>query len=196
MTTNETVDRYTQPTPELQTTLPAEAGTEEHTGVLGTFGIEGGRLAGQAINFVIVAVVLWLFVFKPVVAKLDERTHIVEKGLKDAEEAQQRLLNAEKEEGSRLAEADRAVLATIDEAKKKAEAIKHIKVEETKAEIEKIVQDARVTIQSERTQAYDALRKEIAVLVTTATEKVVRGLDPEMQKKLITEAIADLEKNV
>ncbi|MCR4278563.1 MAG: F0F1 ATP synthase subunit B [bacterium] len=196
MTTNETINT-TEPAQELQTMSTAQTETAEHSGVLGTFGIEGGRLAGQAMNFIIVAVVLWIFVFKPVIAKLDERTKIVENGLHDAEEAQKRLQNAEKEEGSRLAEADRAVLATIDEAKKKADEIKHAKVEETKKEIEKIVQDARVTIQSERAQAYDALRKEIAVLVTSATEKVVRGLDPETKKKLITEAIADLEeKNV
>jgi len=163
--------------------------------VLGTLGIDGTLFIAQLVNFTIVAFVLWRWVFKPVVKKLDERTSSVEKGLKDAEEAQKRLENAEKEERTRVATAERKAQSILVETQKLAETMKAEKLAETKAEMDKAVEAARALIKNERKETYDALRKDIAGLIIVATEKVVRGLDPEARQRLVTEALNEFEKN-
>lgn len=168
---------------------------EADAGVLGKLGIDGTLFIAQLINFSIVAFVLWRWVFKPVVAKLDERTARVERGLRDADEANARLLHAEHEEADRIRDAEKRSVELLEETKRKGEAIKQEKVREAKNDVEKIVSDARLTIQNEKQQAYDALQKEIASLVIAATEKVVRNLGPKDRKRLVEDALGKLNEN-
>lgn len=179
-----------------ETHAATEVAETHDESVLGTFGVDPGRLAGQAINFVIVAVVLWLFVFKPVVAKLDARAATVAQGLKDAEDAQKRLADAEREEKTRFANAEKSALRITENATKHAEEIKRAKLAETKAEVEGIVDDARRSIRAEKEHAYRSLQKELATLVTAATEKVVKNLDPETRKHMVEDALREMDKTL
>ena len=49
------------------------------------FGVDVLKLAFQIVNFLIVLYLLNRFLFKPVLARLDERKSKIEKGLEDAE---------------------------------------------------------------------------------------------------------------
>ncbi len=178
----------------METDAHATEAHPEDANFLSTLGIDGTLFIAQLINFSIVAFILWRWVFKPVVAKLDERTTTVEKGLKDAEEAQVRLENAEREEAERISNAESRVTAMIEEAKTQAEELRRERLGEAKAEVEKIVQEARETIKRERKETYDALQGEIASLVTAAVERVVKQMDADTKKKLIQEALNELEK--
>ena len=73
----------------------AEAGSISE--LLGTFGVDGRVIIAQALNFIVVAVLLWFFAFKPVMTTLDIRQHKIAEGLQFAEDAKQQLAEAEKQ---------------------------------------------------------------------------------------------------
>src|SRR3990170_3352339 len=63
------------------------------------FSVDGWKLAFQVINFLILLYLLNRFLFKPVLARLDERSEKIGKGLEDAEVAarDRELARAERE---------------------------------------------------------------------------------------------------
>src|SRR3989344_1805866 len=60
----------------------------EKQGVLDTLGINWKLLIAQLVNFGIILVVLWKWVFTPVAKKLTERTERIEKAMKDASDTE------------------------------------------------------------------------------------------------------------
>lgn len=66
-------------------------------GFLSQFGVEWQLLVSQGVSFAIVAAALYRFVFKPVIAASNERKAKIEQGLKDAEDAKQKLAKAQSE---------------------------------------------------------------------------------------------------
>ncbi|MEK7628350.1 MAG: ATP synthase F0 subunit B [Patescibacteria group bacterium] len=62
-----------------------------------TFGINGKLLLMQAVNFGVLLGALSYFLYTPVMRVLDERKRVVEKGVRDAEEAAARLVRSESE---------------------------------------------------------------------------------------------------
>ena len=66
------------------------------TMLAGQFGVDFPFLAAQVLNFGIVALILYQFAFKPVLATLDQRQKKISDGLQYAEEMKKRLADAEK----------------------------------------------------------------------------------------------------
>ena len=70
-------------------------------------GISWGALLAQGTNFLIVLVVLWYFVYRPLARIVDERRVKIEKGLADAKEADDRLGQISEKERAVLIEAEK-----------------------------------------------------------------------------------------
>lgn len=56
-----------------------------------TFGINGKLLLMQSVNFGLLLLVLWKFVYRPVLTMIDERREKIAEGVRIAEAADQRL---------------------------------------------------------------------------------------------------------
>ena len=56
--------------------MSVTATTEPNTGIVHTFGITPGLLAGQLFNFLVVLFILQRFIFKPLLGKLNQRAGI------------------------------------------------------------------------------------------------------------------------
>src|SRR3989344_4099811 len=70
------------------------------------FGIDWKLLLAQAVNFGIVLVALWYFLYKPVVATMEKRRAVVAKGVEDALRAEEKLAGADTEATERINKAD------------------------------------------------------------------------------------------
>lgn len=81
------------------------AGEPPAGGFIGRFGLDPWLLLAQAVNFLVVLLVLRRFVFRPVLRLLRERQAKVAQGLADAEAAVSTRAAAEAESRRRLAEA-------------------------------------------------------------------------------------------
>jgi F-type H+-transporting ATPase subunit b len=166
----------------------------EHVGVLGSLGVNLPGFASQLFNFTVIVVVLWLFVYKPLLAMMDKREKEIRTGLENAADAKTRLAEAEEEKNRLVREANAEAHVLLEEARTKVEAVRVEKMAQTKVEIEKIAVEAKERLRAERESAYDTLRRDIGDLVTQATRKVASGMDEKAQRKEIENAIADLEK--
>jgi F-type H+-transporting ATPase subunit b len=166
---------------------------ETSNSLLGTLGINGKLFLAQLFNFSVVLIVMWKWVYTPLLKMMEKRSKEIADGLKNAELAQAHLAEAETEKQRIVDEAKGASHVLLEETRAKAEAIRQEKMSLAKKEIEQVVDEAKDRIKAEKQAAFDALKNEIANLVTMTAEKVAQGIDESGQRQLIAKAITEIE---
>jgi len=155
-----------------------------------TFHIDANLLLAQLVNFSIVLLVLYKFAYKPILKTLNDRTNKIEKGLKDAEDAQNKLAEMEKKEKAILTKAKEEGQKIIVAAEETARKNKEELLLETKQQAEKLLTDAGKKIEDEKSKMISDVRSEVAGLVVRATEKILgEKIDANKDKDLIKKAI-------
>jgi len=167
--------------------------TQASTGLLASLGIHGWQFFGQCINFSVVLIVMWKWVYTPLLKLMDQRAKEIEEGLSNAKIAEQRLKDAASEKERIMKEARVEAQDVLEEVKTKAEAVRAEKLELAKFEIEKHINEAKAQIKSEREMAMVALKREVADMIVTATERVTTGLDESQQRALLRGAVDHLD---
>ncbi len=161
--------------------------------MLTKLGIDWKLFIAQLVNFLILFLVLRFFAWKALVNALEERRAKIRQGVDDANKAETRLKEIECERGDVLAQARQEAAKIIEQAEAKAQTLKEEKMRLAKNEIEQQVNEAKDVIKAERAEAYATLKQEAGRLIAAATGKIVGELDDKSQKKLIDDAIAELE---
>ncbi len=138
------------------------------------FGIDWHLLLAQVVNFGIVLLALWYFLYKPVMATLDKRREMIAKGVDDARKAGEKLAGADEAAAARVADADKkadGILATAREAANKEKASI---VSAAEARAAQVAADAEARATEEVARARRESEKDIARLSLLAAEKVIR----------------------
>ncbi|HKJ90160.1 MAG TPA: F0F1 ATP synthase subunit B [Oceanipulchritudo sp.] len=175
--------------------LAAVADTPVEPGLVGQFGIDLKLIAAQAVNFIVVAFLLWRFAFKPVMATLDERQDKIAAGLRFAEESKNRLEETEKRQAEVLREANRKAQEILHEAREKAQQFEDRVKSETNAQIERMRQQAEEANEREREKMLAEVRQEIARLVVLTSGKVLqRELSGEERTRLDRSAAEEIAR--
>lgn len=128
-------------------------------------------------NFVILFAILYFLLYKPVKDFMDKRIALY-KQMDD--EAKLNLENSEKmkqEYLTKLENSENEISARKEAAGKETEAANAERIKQAKDEAEKIVADARQTLEKERAKMLQQVQKEITDMVVTATEKIVVEAD-------------------
>jgi F-type H+-transporting ATPase subunit b len=86
---------------------------ETADGIVKTFGIDWPMLIAQAINFLIVALVIWKFAFKNILSTIKEREKQIADSLVNADKIKLELEETEKQQQETLQEASLAAKKTI-----------------------------------------------------------------------------------
>jgi F-type H+-transporting ATPase subunit b len=155
-----------------------------------TFHIDASLLLAQLVNFAIVLLVLYKFAYKPIHKTLHDRTGKIEKGLKDAEDAQNKLAEMEKKEKEVLVKAKEEGQKIITAAEITARKNKEELLLETKQQAEKLLTDAGKKIEEEKNKMIGEVKAEVAELVIMATEKILNEkIDKNKDAELIKKAI-------
>ena len=158
-----------------------------------TFHVEWHLLIAQAINFILVAIVLWKFAFKPVVNTLDSRKKKIEDGLQYAEEMKIRLADAEKQYSEKMKEAAIEGSKIVEEARENAKTYLEKQTQEAVNKAETIVAKGRESVELERKQMLSELRREVAHLVVQTSGKVLnRDLSSEEKSRFNDTAAKEL----
>jgi F-type H+-transporting ATPase subunit b len=153
-----------------------------------------GEILKQAINFLILAVVLVYFLRKPLSSFLKERSELQRKAIEDAAKA--RAAAAEKlaaieARTAKLADEIAAMNAKLaDDA-----AAETLRLQEAAAvEISRIRVQSEVTGEQEVKKAREELRREASLLAARAAEELVRKtLSAEDQERLVRENLEKIE---
>ncbi len=158
-------------------------------------GIDWRLLVSQAVNFLVVLLVLRLFVYKPVLKTLHERRAKIEEGVTKAAEAERRLGEADQVKKERIHEAEEEVLLMFKESELKLKESEAEKIQETEKKVHQAMKNAELIMEQKKTEFDENLSKEARALLRLAVEKVA-ALEPgKMDEALLDRAVREAIKS-
>jgi F-type H+-transporting ATPase subunit b len=141
--------------------------------LLEAFGIDWKLLIAQAVNFGVLLVALWFFLYKPVMKTLDERAEKIRKGVEDAEKATEMLEGADAEAATRVKRADAEAAELLSSAREAAGTERARLVKEAESRAAAIEKDAEARAEESKARALKESEKEIARLAILAAGKAL-----------------------
>ena len=151
----------------------------------------------QAFNFLILLVLLTKLLYKPLLAKMDERTKAIQRSLDEAQAAR---AEAQKERDDFAAKIQ---AANVEAQRIRAEALKDAAdeqrrlVDAAKAEAARLVASARQELDQDVRRARQELRQEVADLAIAVSERLIKkSLNDADHRRVVDDAIAHMgQKN-
>jgi F-type H+-transporting ATPase subunit b len=149
----------------------------------------------QAINFLVLLFILWKLLYKPLVAKMDERTQAIKKSLEEAQAARaeaerQRQQHAAQIQAA-LAEAQQIRATAMKEAAEEQRRL----VEAARGEAAKLVAGAKAEMDQDVRRARQQLRQEVGDLAVQIAERLIKkSLRDEDHHRIIQEALARVDR--
>jgi F-type H+-transporting ATPase subunit b len=159
-------------------------------GGFASLGINLPLLVVFIINFIVLFILLRLFLYKPVLKMLDERTKRTREGMEFAEATRKEYEQAKGEVQKQIEKGRQEAQALIAQALQTGERLKEESREEATKQAQVIVDRTRGEMESERDKIIEGLRKEFVDIAISAAEKVIKEtLDKEKHRKLIEETL-------
>lgn len=156
-----------------------------------------GLIFWQLIGFLLLLFVLGKYAWKPILGTLQERENSITEALEAAEVAKNEMkaLQAENEKLLDDARAERDLM--LKEALKTASTIKDEARAESSKIGQKMIDDARAVINTEKQAALTEVKNQVAQLSLQVAEKLLRKelTDKKAQKELVSDYIKDIQIN-
>jgi F-type H+-transporting ATPase subunit b len=149
----------------------------------------------QAINFGLLLFILIKLLYKPLLAKMNERTEAIRSSLEEAKAARaeaerERAEHATKLQAS-LAEAQSIRATALKDAAEEQRRL----VDAARAEAARLVEAARSEMGQDVRRARQELRQEVADLATSVAERLIRkSLRDEDHRRIVQDAIGRVDK--
>ena len=149
----------------------------------------------QAINFGLLLFILIKLLYKPLLAKMNERTEAIRSSLEEAKAARaeaerERAEHAAKLQAS-LAEAQSIRATALKDAAEEQRRL----VDAARAEAARLVEAARSEMAQDVRRARQELRQELADLATSVAERLIRkSLRDEDHRRIVDDAINRVER--
>ena len=153
--------------------------------ILENFGFDPILFIAQIINFVIIFFVLKKVLYKPILEIINKRDKEIKKGLKDKEEAEILLRQAQEKETETLKAAQKKAEKIIADAVLEANELKANSEENAKKEAERILAQAHETISHEIKIAEDRLTNKIGTIAIGLLEKSLIGIFGNKEQEAI-----------
>jgi len=161
-------------------------------GSFADIGINLPLLVAFIVNFVILFALLGLFLYKPVMKMLDERSKRIKESMERAEATKEEYARAEEAVKRLISKAREDGQALVSQASQIGERLKEEAREGARKEAQAIVARTRAELEEERDRIIDDLRRGFVDISISAAEKVIKEtLDKERHRKLIEEALEE-----
>jgi F-type H+-transporting ATPase subunit b len=169
--------------------LAAEAAAHEQPGLINL----NVTILIQAVNFLILIVLLSRFLFKPLTQFLRQRADGIQKALREAQAAREAAGKAQEAYRAQIQATQRELAAIRDQAQREVEAERQRLLTASREAAQRLVAEARAEIEAETKRAKITLREEAVGLSLAAAERLLgRALTSEDQKRLAEQYIRDL----
>ena len=152
------------------------------------FGFNPNIVLAQAINFLIVAFLLYFFAIKPIAKTLDERQKKIADGLQYAEEMKVQLAEAERERAEKIRQTAEEAQKILTEAREQSKELIEKKTQEAAAQAEAIIRKASEATELEREKMLSDVRKEVARLVVITSSRVLSRDLSDTEKQTFSES--------
>jgi F-type H+-transporting ATPase subunit b len=153
-----------------------------------------GLMIWTLLVFGITMYVLSKVAFPRIQEALDKRANLIRDSIDEAEKTRQEADQILAEYRGRLKEAREQADDIVARARKTAETTTAEAADQGREKREELLAAARRDIEAETRRSLERIRKEVADLTVLTTEKVTRkSLDADDQKRLIDEALAEVD---
>jgi F-type H+-transporting ATPase subunit b len=153
-----------------------------------------GLMVWTLILFGLSVLILWRWVFPRISAALDRRQRAIEESIDAAEETRRQADALLDEYRERLTEARGQAQEIIERARKAGDAHERESEAEAAARREQLMERTRREIEAETRRAIQEIRREVADLTVSATERVTRKvLTEDDQRRLVQETLSELD---
>lgn len=178
----------TEPTTAHESTSSAEEG------VLASLGLNVQLFAYQFVNFILVVLVIWFLILKPLTKKMEERKNIIDESLDNAKEVEKNLMMSQQKFDETIAAAKNESNAIIQKAHDEAEKMSVDMKEKTKKELADLIEKAKKTVAAEKEEMKVELRRETVELVILTAEKILgEKLDDKKDEKFIRDILSSVK---
>ena len=161
-------------------------------GGFASLGINLPLLVAFIINFIILFVLLRIFLYKPVLKMLDERSKRTKEGMELAEATKKEYEQAKSEIQKQIEKGRQEAQAIIAQTIQVGERLKEESRQEATKQAQVIVDRTRAELEAERDKIVENLRREFVDISISAAEKVIKEtLDKEKHRKLIEETLKE-----
>jgi F-type H+-transporting ATPase subunit b len=156
-----------------------------------------GLLFWMLVTFSIVLWILGKYAWKPIMKSLKERENTIQSSLDAAKAAKDEIEKLKLENKKIMAEARKERDAMLKEATEIRNEIIHKAEIQAKEKAEKIIEEARQQIVSEKLKAIDELKASVAELTIDISEKILRRelTDKQKQQDYINTLVKDAKLN-
>jgi F-type H+-transporting ATPase subunit b len=153
-----------------------------------------GLMVWVLVVFFLSFFVLRKWVYPSIITALDARAKTIEDSIDAAQHTREAADQMLAEYQERLKDARGQADEIIARARKAADVHEHDAQEQARVNRERMLEQTRRDIEAETRRAIQEIRREVADLTVTATEKLTRKvLTEEDQRRLIDEAMAELD---
>lgn len=142
--------------------------------VFAAFGIDWRLLLINSINFGILLLALWYFLYAPITKMLEERRQKVAKGVRDADESTLKLGEIEHSRSEILAKAGTEADEVLKKSRAAAQAKEREIVAAGEAAAANTVREAVAQAQELKAEAIEESKKEVAKMVVLGVEKMLK----------------------
>jgi F-type H+-transporting ATPase subunit b len=157
------------------------------------FGSATRLFISQVVLFVIVAVVLAKFAYKPLLAMLEQRKRQIQEGIENAEKTRKELANAQAKSQEILTNAGLQANKVVEEARAAAAAEREKARQQAVTDAQDIIAKARAASESELNRLKAELRREFGRLVVDASTRVTSKILTDADRnRLADEATREL----
>ncbi len=165
---------------------------EETASGISTLGVSLSSLIIQLVTFLLAIFLLKKFAVKPIVKLLEERRTVIEDGVSLGHKMEKEQARLEQKSAEIVREARHEADRIIGDGQKEAREILREAEKVGKRKSDVMVADAEVRIKEESHQAKRRLEKDIAGLVSEATEVVVgEKVDSKRDDEIIEKAVKE-----
>lgn len=158
---------------------------------------EFGTVFWMLLSFLMILFILKKFAWKPILSALKEREASIDNALRSADKAREEMEQLETDNEKIIKEAKNE----RDNLLKDARLVKDMIISEAKekaiTETEKIIEDARVKIESEKDAALDEIKNQIAIFSIEIAEKILKKKleSTKDQKDMINDLLDEIKLN-
>jgi F-type H+-transporting ATPase subunit b len=158
-------------------------------------GVNLPKLIYQIINFAVMAGILYVLLYKPVLDMLSERRKRIEESLQEADRMREQTQSAQADYEQELARARREAAQILAQAQERARAQEVEILAQACQEAERLRNEGREQARIERDQMMRDVKAQVADLVALTAGKVLQAeVSAKKHEKLIDESLAVLSR--
>ncbi len=157
-------------------------------------GLDPKLLIAQAVNFILLLVILQKIGYKPILKMLNDRTEKIEKSLKQAKKIEEELQNTEEIKIAEIKKAKQESQEIIKDANELAEKKSQEMIEKTKVKTQEIVASAKQEIQAEKESSVAEAKSEISDISIQIAKKIIgSNFDENKEKEAVNDILAKIK---